>query len=558
MTAAAALQAALETGASDPVARLLQLRADPNLQMPNGETPLGMASATGSVGAAAALLSYGANVGDANTVGQTPLHRAAAAGHTALLQLLLSAGATPTAHDGSGRAALDHASTADARELLQRAQEQEAEPEPAEENADEENPTLGPVSPAGPASPEASDAGATPQSPGAIEEAGPPPYPSMTLGEPAVAPDALDAPTLLAELRRALGSNETEAKRMLMYGSLKPRALHCDVVRAGNSGSVYRCYARLHDSSAQRVCIFEATRARKGKLANAHYLISVPADPRLSSSGTRAPEYCGKTRSFHLSGAVFVVYDDGAKPGSRPPRAEEAPTPRQQLAAIAFSKGHSRRSPMTMRALLSIGTPREHDPEGSAEPPDDAANILQALDSLDPQAVTPPAGTELLTLMPPLWNEQTGMFQLAFEARRDRVPRSRAGSVITRTRRSQGRACCMSNKNVQLVSSRYKTRPTLQVQIPEISATALGIHSAAPFGVRSAIIWCSTAGGQAAQEPVQHGHRRVHLSVPSLRHRARHLRPVVGAPPLLMSGATEPPPSRPTDKRPTPRRSPPK
>ena len=53
----------------------------------------------------------------------------------------------------------------------------------------------------------------------------------------------------------------------------------------------------------------------------------------------------------------------------------------------------------------------------------------------------PPEGTELLRLVPPKWNEEGGMYQLSYE----------------------GRACCMSNKNVQLANVADDGVATLQV-----------------------------------------------------------------------------------------------
>ena len=42
--------------------------------------------------------------------------------------------------------------------------------------------------------------------------------------------------------------------------------------------------------------------------------------------------YCGKIRSFNLSGANFVCYDDGAKPGQGGGRT------RRQMLAVTFNK----------------------------------------------------------------------------------------------------------------------------------------------------------------------------------------------------------------------------
>ena len=51
------------------------------------------------------------------------------------------------------------------------------------------------------------------------------------------------------------------------------------------------------------------------------------------------------------------------------------------------------------------------------------------------------ANTELLRLVPPRWNEEEQMYQLSYE----------------------GRACCMSNKNVQLANAAEDENATLQV-----------------------------------------------------------------------------------------------
>ena len=60
--------------------------------------------------------------------------------------------------------------------------------------------------------------------------------------------------------------------------------------------------------------------------------------------------------------------------------------------------------------------------------------------ALGPDGSALPGGTELLRLVPPRWNEQGQMFQLSYE----------------------GRACCMSNKNVQLANVANESSPTLQ------------------------------------------------------------------------------------------------
>ena len=74
--------------------------------------------------------------------------------------------------------------------------------------------------------------------------------------------------------------------------------------------------------------------------------------------------YCGKMRSKSLSGANFVCYDGGHKPGEQHRQgSQRAATgqPRRQMAAVVFNKASSRRAPMSMRVLTPsvelAGTP---------------------------------------------------------------------------------------------------------------------------------------------------------------------------------------------------------
>ena len=61
---------------------------------------------------------------------------------------------------------------------------------------------------------------------------------------------------------------------------MQPAGLHhevqCDVVRVGK-GNTYRCYLRLGGLNERRLCIFEASRTRKGKMKNSQYVIRFPA-----------------------------------------------------------------------------------------------------------------------------------------------------------------------------------------------------------------------------------------------------------------------------------------
>ena len=113
------------------------------------------------------------------------------------------------------------------------------------------------------------------------------------------------------------------------------------------------------------MCIFEAARTRKGKLKNSQYRIMLPAsDPRMvppeygpvkemSDEALDAALYSGKVRSYNLSGANFIAYDDGVKPEALPKGSGGGETRlRQQMVSMCFNKSTSRRVPMTMRMLL--------------------------------------------------------------------------------------------------------------------------------------------------------------------------------------------------------------
>ena len=94
---------------------------------------------------------------------------------------------------------------------------------------------------------------------------------------------------------------------------------------------------------------------------------------------------------------------------------------------------------MTMRMLLPTPSPTP-----SAEPPSGpAADLLETLQAISFETAqeAPPGGTQLLKLVPPRWNADEQMFQLFCE----------------------GRACCMSNKNVQLADTSRPDEAALQV-----------------------------------------------------------------------------------------------
>ena len=132
-------------------------------------------------------------------------------------------------------------------------------------------------------------------------------------------------------------------------------------------------------------------------------------------------------RSYNLSGANFIAYDDGVKPDDIKKGTDAKHVRlRRQMVAMCFNKSTSRRVPMTMRMLLPTPTPNPAAPLPSGA----AAELLESLQAMPFESVSeaPPPGTHLLKLVPPRWNADEQMFQLFCE----------------------GRACSMSNKNVQV------------------------------------------------------------------------------------------------------------
>jgi len=103
--------------------------------------------------------------------------------------------------------------------------------------------------------------------------------------------------------------------------------------------------------------------------------------------------------------------------------------------------------PMTMRMLVPAvevaDRPVGSSPRAAPTMPLTAAELLDSLQALPPQSEVeqPPEGTRLLKLVPPRWNAEEQMFQLFCE----------------------GRACCMSNKNVQLADTLVPDAAVLQV-----------------------------------------------------------------------------------------------
>lgn len=271
---------------------------------------------------------------------------------------------------------------------------------------------------------------------------------------------ALDTARLVSELQRALGSHEHNVKRLLVQPTDKSCKVHCDIVRTGNT---YRCYLLLEGRQDRRgaislrqaafalgipvpchtsadfthsstpsapVCILEALRKRKGRLYNPEYRITLPEQmfPAVNTpaedTSRRAELYCGRMRSYHLSGADFVAYDDGVKPGRMREDGGGAPqNMRRQMVAMCFQKSSAQHS--VVRMLVPAPS---HIPEAANAPPEDLVDALRSIPSEAGHEV-PPAYTNYLKLVPPRWNEDEGVFEGVFA----------------------GRAHCASNKNVQLV-----------------------------------------------------------------------------------------------------------
>ena len=476
---AMALKAAITSNRSDMVETLLVGasgdRIDPNCLVKGGRRPLSLAAANGLYDVSATLISNGADPAVTDDHGDTPLHVAAKRGHVALARMLLEAGAVPSALDSNGATPLQLAKTPQMQELLRAADAGDELPprlegEEEEDDDDEAGTSAalngGHVEGAGVLSP--SNKGRSSEGPAArgnngkasklAEEAsvstdkpapyGPPPLPTSTAGDLPVLKERLSASELVRELQLLLNSSETDLKQLLVRPMGLEHEVQCDVVRVGSSNT-YRCYLRLLGRNDRRLCIFEASRTRKGKLKNSQYRIMLPAaDPRMvpseygpvsemSDEALDAALYCGKVRSYNLSGANFIAYDDGMKPENM--SKGSGGRARKQMVAMCFNKSTSRRVPMTMRMLLPTPSPTP-----SAEPPSGpAADLLETLQTISFETAqeAPPGGTQLLKLVPPRWNADEQMFQLFCE----------------------GRACCMSNKNVQLADTSRPDEAALQI-----------------------------------------------------------------------------------------------
>ena len=489
-----------------------------------GKTYLSLAAAGGLVRSARALLAHGADPNCMDANGDHPLHLASARDKLHVARLLLDAGAVPGVIDGNGETPLQLAPSEGMRKLLLAAgsspiggggfggraerssarESEEDDDEDAEEDDDDAagilTSTDGNIAPGGKGG-KARGGGAGSANSGEVVAAnmGPPENPKHPLGDKEALPAALPKPQLISQLqvrrcstRRAraaspsavsecltaalcalgsltaqcipllgarssqalLRSGETDLKKLLVVPHGLPHEVQLDVLRVGKSNA-YKCFLRLGSRNERRICIFEASRTRKGSLKNSQYLIKFPkGDPRLvdapdgalNGEALEAALYCGKVRSYNLSGANFVAYDDGIKvePGEERPPGKRL---RRQMVAMTFNKSSSRRVPMTMRMLVPAvevaDAPDEHhSARGTPSLPPAAAELLDSLQALpNEESAAPPPGTRLLKLVPPRWNAEEQMFQLFCE----------------------GRACCMSNKNVQLADTLVPEQAVLQV-----------------------------------------------------------------------------------------------
>jgi ankyrin repeat protein len=279
---------------------------------------------------------------------------------------------------------------------------------------------------------------------------------------------------LLAALQAVYGTTETSFARILCHaqsgGALaggapaarRPAQVLCDVQRTSAHPLEYRLCVRLPGVPVEHCPALVARRERKGRFGNSHYYIFL-VDVLAETERRRAPAaglpddarlFLGKVRSLGFGGGDFAVYDNGFKPsgggggadgggggGGRGVGGREkgkgfevtyGEAARKEVGAIVYNRNSSRRQPMAMRVLAPV--PR------TPPPPLTADSLRAAIDGGD-SAASVPAGAQLLKLTPPRWNEIGKVYQLAFE----------------------GRAACMSNKNVQLESTYQPGKPMLQV-----------------------------------------------------------------------------------------------
>lgn len=467
-----AISSAFAAGSDAGVKSALQMRADPNVALSTGELPLAAAAARGMGSLVVTLLASGVDIDKGNLEGDTALHAAARAGRADMCEMLLGGGAR-LVRNVAGRTPVDVAA-GEAATLLQRTGRASVM---SSEDCGEEESGMGSIAPR-PAGLPMSDAiramfgrgepvevaasSARPSTGGPPLPPAPPPpqFKASTIPE-CVAGDPSTRLLDPGQLKQAIGQTlkhhpaEFTLKRMLLMPAMHSRTVSCDVVRVGGLGK-YRCYLRLGDDPSQRVCIFEAHRSRKGKLSNSHYYISLPDDsrffdaagsvgkadekrkslfrlpirssrgdgddgPSAGSDDPVGPGFCGKVRSFGLSGSAFLVYDDGHKPGKE--WTTHQPHVRQQMAAAVFQRGNSRRAPMTMRAMLPTQAgllQQAHETELAKSTQGD---VLKILENKSVEDIRPPEGMEVLNLAPPEWSDDAQVYQLAYEVRRPSTSR---------------------------------------------------------------------------------------------------------------------------------------
>ncbi|KAJ1635881.1 hypothetical protein T492DRAFT_963532 [Pavlovales sp. CCMP2436] len=519
------LHAALAVGggANDVLLRLLDLGADINGENGEQAAPLLLAAQAGNQWAAELLIARRANVNLRFGVGDSALHFAAAGGHKAVAKALLDAGANPKCRDAAGRLPYQCARGAElqgslaaaagvgggAASPVQGAASPAVVPAAAsaaaatplsmyahlgndEDFASPQQPPASARQVLAQASSGASAAVGSPQGGSGSDREGtgegttPSTQPvqdayeevagaAMSSDMPVEICVALshrtnDVASMRRIFQRIFHSRETSFCKILTTPlspesladaatrpvHAKPPQVWCDIQRTSTSPLEYRLFLRVPELAMEHLPALVARRERKGKFSNSHYYIYL--DETLSASERRksaddSRTYLGKVRSQGFAGGEFAVYDNGAKPAGRDSDApaagsradptssspqDTADAPRREVGAVLYSRNAGRRQPMAMRVFAAL-PPQPLAPPVEA-PPLTLEALKAASDSGD-TAASLPAGTQMLKLVPPRWNEIGKVYQLAFE----------------------GRAACMSNKNVQMESTYQPGKPMLQV-----------------------------------------------------------------------------------------------
>lgn len=298
-----AIEAAVVAQRCDMLQELLMMRVDPNMPLSTGTTALTLASSRGSLDVAAALLAHGADPNLADDAGSCPLHAAARAGHSEAAHLLLSGGALPTILDADGRSAAQVAVGEAVSRLLRHADGASSLSSsrlPAlnlsdGDSADDDDRGGGSCAVGAMGVRPSSSRAATRTGDCDLDGDAVPSYPSS---DPRAVPrHPSGGSDLLRDLQQTLCSKETDIRRILTLPGGIPHEVQCDVERDASS-SHYRCFLRLKGSDS-RTFVFEASRSRKGKMANSHYRLCLPRDDgRLrpaSDAGTPGedPLFCG-------------------------------------------------------------------------------------------------------------------------------------------------------------------------------------------------------------------------------------------------------------------------